>query len=116
MTDKDREFVSKLVEGTKNGRVKWEPTAIENQFTVSFRGKFNVLVQRIEPSTFAFAMRDPNDREMFQTTIDRDELSQRDYQVTLDYQSLSDLFFTAQRVAFSTDEAIDEILGDIEKK
>lgn len=42
-TEKDIEFVKFLFESTKQGKVQWEPTARQNEFTTSLQGKYRVF-------------------------------------------------------------------------
>ena len=67
MNDKDMAFVDALTRNTEKGLVKWEPTAIGNQLTTSFKGKYNIIVTGVD-GAYTLEMRDQEDHEMLKLT------------------------------------------------
>ena len=108
MTDKDHALISTLIKGTEIGRMEWTPTALENEFTASVKGKFNVTIHRLDPSSFHFQMVDQSGRELLGVYINQDSTPY------YDYSHMESLFEIAQRQALAVDAAIDEIIGEIE--
>jgi hypothetical protein len=102
-TEKDRAFVEFILEQTKAGKLKWEVTADESKFTVSFKGKYRVTVDRYydeDHNTYRFwlTLFDASDRELLRVTAGDSPL-------------VTELFFLAQRNSLNVDSAIDEIMG-----
>jgi len=72
MTEKDHEFISTLERATVKGRVEWVPTAGEDDFTASFKGKFNVLIRKRSMSSgaslYSLSITDSADQQIFGVT------------------------------------------------
>jgi len=109
MTDKDKEFVQGLIENTKNGRVKWQPTATPGQLTVSFKGKYNVSIESAR-GLYSLVMSDLSDNEIFTLSAQQDYTPNSE--VLMRQQLLRELHEVATRTAFSVDSAMDEILSE----
>ncbi|PYT51583.1 MAG: hypothetical protein DMG43_13590 [Acidobacteria bacterium] len=96
LTNKDTEFIQYLMESTREGKLRWEPTAVTNEFATSLKGKYKINVRMLGP-TRVITMADLDDRELLTVTSE-------------DYAPVWDLFDAARRVALDVDSAIDEIL------
>ena len=104
-TEKDNALVQFLINGTDNGKIRWEPTARQGQFTTSFKGTYNVTVQKgFSAGEYEYLLR-LSDAENEILQVSDNEIG-----------DLVTLFKKAQRTAFSVDSAIDEIMGEGEKK
>lgn len=100
-TEKDIHFLDFLVQETRDGRLKWEPTAEENAFTVSFKGKYTATVWTRTTNSGPFyrlLLIDDSDRELLRLT-------------NRDLEQVETLYQLAQRIALNVDSAIDEIMG-----
>jgi hypothetical protein len=101
-TEKDRALVDFLIRETDGGQIQWEPTAYPDQFTTSFKGKYNVTINKSgtgEDIDYWVRLTDTQDREILQLW---------DVEVM---RKLRDLFKKVQRAAFNVDSAIDDIMG-----
>ena len=107
MTEKDFELLSTLTKATEGGRVEWTPTATDNEFTSSFKGKFNVTIRKTDPGSFRFEMVDSLGRQLLLVYIDNHQSNWQEV------EKVSGLFEMAQRQALAVDAAIDEIIGEI---
>lgn len=100
-TEKDHQFVAFIRNETGNGKVNWEPTAKANEFTASFRGKYNVTINQEEGNyqlTYALELKDENDRVMLRLE-------------SWEVETLRLLYQEAQRKSLNVDAAIDDIMG-----
>jgi len=103
-TEKDLKFVEFLLGQTTTGKLHWEVTADENQFVVSFKGKYKVTVDRgydhdADENIYFLSLFDESDRELLKLYGG-------------DSPSLFKLFSLAKRNALNIDTALDEIMGD----
>lgn len=101
-TQKDFQLVQYLLERTNSRAVSWEATAENDQYVASFKGKYNVLVDkgtRNNSNYYWLTLRDKDEREM---------LKLYDSDVDL----IRPLYEQAERNSLNVDEAIDEILDD----
>jgi len=112
MTDKDRQLISILLKGTETGRVKWQPTASDNQFSTSLTGKFNLTIRSTnDEAWFTFSMADSEDRQMVNVSVSNEEANEP---LPLPYaREIRQLFYAARREALAVDQAIDEIIDAI---
>jgi hypothetical protein len=100
-TEKDLAFVKFLAQQTKSDKVSWEPTAEDQQFTASFKGKYNVIVDKSRRNLEDFywlELQDANGNELL--VINSDETNE-----------IQGLFDTVQRKALNVDKALEEIMG-----
>jgi hypothetical protein len=103
---KDQDFIDRLIEATvPGGRIKWEPTATQNQYVSTFKGKWILYVDEYEVKEgrgnyYTLKMTDLNDREMLNFTNG-------------DYSGVKGLYESARRAALRVDEAISDIMGEI---
>jgi hypothetical protein len=99
--DKDHALVNRLLESTRNRKTEWLPTAMSNEFTTSFSGKFGVVIGADEGRHDAWlVITDAGGTILHRLT---DEYNANIYE----------LFELARRNALHVDEAIDSILGEL---
>jgi hypothetical protein len=107
LTKKDLDFFKYLVTNSRVHKIPWEPTAESDEFTSSFKGKYNVVVSRSTDEDdhvrFKVVLKDNDDREL---------LSIHDWEMP--GREMVDLWVMAQRESMQVDQAIDEILGDFD--
>jgi hypothetical protein len=96
-TDKDGALIDFLVEGTDRGHVRWEPTAMQSEFTTSFKGKYNVTLGEAD-EFFWLKLVDADNRELLMLTSGA-------------FPALRKLFGKVRRDSLDVDAAIDEIIG-----
>jgi hypothetical protein len=98
VTQKDLDLLKFLTDATVKGRMTWQPTAQDNQFTASIKGKYSVLMGRaIAGGHSYFKLMDVNDQELVEVT-------------SYDTDSVEQLFEYVRRKALDVDRAIDDIL------
>lgn len=105
-TERDHELVDKLIKSTDNGKIKWQATANNDQYAASFKGKWSVLVDEYkpqdEPDFWTISIQDADGTEMLRMSDN-------------DYAPVRHLYEAARRAALHVDEAIDDILKDLNK-
>lgn len=108
---KEKELVEQLKTRTLAHQLKWEPTAHNDEFVTTFRGKYSARVARLpnefDDFDFTLILRDDLDREMIALN------SRRDLPGGLYRQEMVDLFESARRSALNVEQSIDEILDDL---
>lgn len=97
ITEKDSKLLDYLLENTAAGKIRWQPTASDDQFTASFKGKYNVVITSGR-SDYYLRMEDDAEREMLAISNEED-----------DRNRVHDIFQAARRIALDVDAAIDEI-------
>jgi hypothetical protein len=101
-TEKDNEFLNYLYSATDSGKVKWQPAAEPDRFVTSFKGKYNVAVDKTESDevgTFYYVkLTDDADQELLKVFASENRL-------------VKELFYLARRRSLNVDSAIDEIMG-----
>jgi hypothetical protein len=99
MTSKDKELVDFIFNGTSNGTVRWEATALENQLLATLRGSHSVTITR-EPvnEPDILTLRNSSGQEILVLDASDD-------------QRINSIYPRALRGAFNVDKAIDEIIG-----
>jgi hypothetical protein len=101
VSDKDSEFLEYLSTATDERKIRWQPTAAEDQFTSSFKGKYNVIVGTGRAGSW---LKMTNQLEQVMLFISNED----DPQGRVDQ-----IFDVARRVALNVDTAIDDIIkGD----
>jgi beta-xylosidase len=101
--EKDLALLSFLIQATKEGKIPWEPTARQDEFTVSLKGKFNVLVKH-------FIERDGwEQNDAWSLTLFRND-NELTVLTNSIYADVRELFEAARRYSLNVDEAIDEII------
>jgi hypothetical protein len=105
-SEKDLQLVAQLIEATNNGRISWEPTATPDEFTTSFRGKYSVIVAN-QGSLYTFRMLDDSGREMLKLEYNSEYYSDH-------LSAVERLFELARRTGLRVDQAVDEILHELQ--
>lgn len=106
-TEKDRALARHLTKLAAEGKLKWEPTASNNEYTASLKGKYNVLISR---GHIGF-IRNEGDPEFTLKLIDDNE--QELVRLTEHESSeVGELFELARRTSLNVDAVIDEILSE----
>jgi hypothetical protein len=104
-TEKDNAFVRFLLEETKAGRIRWQPAAEPDRFVASFKGKYNVVVDKSQ---------DPDDQSFYFYVKLSDDADQ---ELLMVYNSenilVRELFFIVRRISLNVDLAIDEIMKSV---
>jgi hypothetical protein len=100
ISDKDSKLLNFLIRTTEDGKTAWEPTASEDQFTTSIKGKYNIVVGLGRDGHY-LKMLDAQERVMLMIRDDDDP-----------QERVTDIFEAARRVALNVDTAIDDILDD----
>lgn len=103
----DAELVQKILDSTYKGRIDWQPTAIADQYTTAFGGKWTVTVdenvRRGTNETFwVFGLNNENGEQILRITSDEDMSIQRIYEA-------------ARRQALRVDEAIADVLKELDE-
>jgi hypothetical protein len=98
-TEKDHVLVQFLKEETENGKINWEPTAENDQFTASFKGKYSATIDMTnDGADYSLVLTDTNGRVLLRLNRWED-------------QFIEPLFHEVRRRALNVDAAIDEIMG-----
>ncbi len=100
-TTKDIQLIDHLLERTLAGQIDWQPTANQNQFTASFKGKYSLSVHQAPESYNCWLTMDDADGRRMHRITDHE------------YSRVDELYDAARRRAYKVDEAIDDILGAI---
>jgi hypothetical protein len=100
----DSEFVQKLLQATEEDRVDWHPAAVEKRFNAAIGGKWTVEVDEhaTDPSIHYLTLRDSQGQELLTIGHWVDEAIPR-------------LYEAARRRAFKVDDALSEIMRDLDK-
>lgn len=103
---KDLELVNKLTKSTLGGKTKWQATAQQAQYVASFKGKWSVLVDEYPgqnyPTSWSIRIQDADGTEMLRVNSE-------------EYPPVEGLYEAARRSALNVDEAINDILKDLDK-
>jgi hypothetical protein len=101
---------------TKAGRIKWELTASETQYSSILPSGHTLLVSMSHretkwgdplPDDFALVLRDRDaEQDLFRVTPDVDGVGE---------EGLSELYEFARRRALQVDATVDQVLGDLAK-
>jgi len=100
ITQKDSVLMDYLIEGTEAQRIRWQPTAADNQFTSSLKGKYNVVMGTGRNGPW-LRMSNEQDQIMLFIPSDDDPTGR-----------IERLFEDARRAALDVDNAIDEIIQE----
>ena len=105
------QFLKEVLSKTKEGRIRWEPTATDTVFLAAIAGKFTLSISEFYPRDswgdpqYALLLRDSDDRILTRVTGENE--------VGLD--DLRELYEKARRQALHVDEKIDSLLGELSK-
>src|SRR2546423_1624241 len=95
-----------ILEKTRSGRIKWEPTADEDSFVASVGGKFTILIAQTPEEGPALVLKDADDRVLMTVRYDTNGV---------DFSELRDLRDMVRRRALRVDEKVDEVLTELGK-
>jgi hypothetical protein len=101
-TQKDLNFVSYVLEQTREEKIQWESTADDEKFIVSLKGKYKVAIDRAyhEGDPYHYlTLLDDSDRELM-----------RVYEA--ESVMVPQLYDLAKRNSLNVDAAIDEIMSE----
>lgn len=101
ISEKDDQFLNYLSSATEAGKIAWQPTAADAEFTVSLKGKYNVVVGGDRRGGFWLRMSNEQGQVMLFITNEDDR-----------YGRVEGIFTGARRIALSVDSAIDEIITE----
>jgi hypothetical protein len=100
LSQKDLDFLTYLSTATDTGKIPWQPTAADDQFTASLRGKYSVLVGTGRDGPWLRMSNDQGQVMLFITSMeDPGDRVER-------------ILGGARRVALNVDTAIDEIIQE----
>lgn len=95
-TDKDREFVKFLLASTLSGKMQWEPTAQQNQFTTTLQLKYKVFI---------------TSNGSFSLLLLTDDAAQQLVMISsLDMAEVEQLFEFVRRAALNVDSVLDDLM------
>jgi hypothetical protein len=103
-TEKDIALIDYLLTRTEGGTIQWEPTAVREQFTTSFKGKYSVLIDKNVDEEddgaehYWLTLKDSDDRELLKVWSNEVPVK------------LRTMYQLAQRQSLNVDTAIDEII------
>jgi hypothetical protein len=100
MPTSDFEFVGKILDATRKGKVDWEKTATDDQYAASFSGRWTVLIDKMRGGTYVLVMEDAEGNEMLRIGSDSDS-------------RLEDLFELARRHALNVNQAIEDVMKEL---
>jgi hypothetical protein len=98
----NNEFVGSLVAATQQDRIDWQPTGLPQEFSASFGGKYTLLVRSSFGPRCQLDVKDSEGTTIVR--IDQDE----DLRI-------SELYEMARRHALKIDEALADLLSEIDK-
>jgi hypothetical protein len=102
MAAADIELVTKLMQATETGRIDWQKTATSDRYAASFGGRWTVVIDYNANSEHRYflALKDSEGQEVLRIWDDL---------------RLSNLFESARRKALKIDEAIADVLKELDK-
>jgi hypothetical protein len=106
------QFFEGVLAKTRDGKIRWEPTAEESDYMAAIGGKFTLLISKGEvvnrwPSeTYSLVLKDQDGRELIRVA---------DYDDGIARAEISELYEAARRQALHVDEKIDSVLGELSK-
>jgi hypothetical protein len=98
VSEKDGQFLDYLLTATEAGKIPWQPTAADDQFTTSFKGKYNVLVGTGREGPWLKMSNETDQIMLFISNADDPT------------DRVERIFGAARRIALNVDIAIDEII------
>ena len=107
--EKAKALVAELRQKTEARKIQWEPTANQDEFVATFRGKVTFAISKYEDpnyngDSYRLVMRDSESREM---------LSFTHHEGWAGGEELIRLYEEAHDSALKVDEAIDSILDNL---
>ena len=101
----DQELTSKLLQGTIEGRIPWEKTEVDLQFAAKYAGKWTLTIDKSHPD-------DPDDH--YWLALSNEEGEEILKILSSQEARLDELFELARRYALKVDEALKDILKEID--
>jgi hypothetical protein len=99
LSGKDNEFLNYLRDASEAGKIRWQPTAGENQFTASLKGKYNVVTGTDDDGPW-LKMTNEQDQMMLFIHANDDPADR-----------VGRIFIAARRISLDVDSAIDDIIA-----
>ena len=103
-------FFEQVKSKTEQGRIPWEPTAVESDYAAAIGGEFTVTIRRVDHSnglsSFGLILRDASSRVVVSVWEDMDGV---------DARQLSELFDLVTRQASRVHEKLDRVLSVLER-
>jgi hypothetical protein len=96
---KDSEFLNYVRDASEAGKIRWQPTASDNQFTASLRGKYNVVTGT------------DHDGSWLKMTNDQDQMMLFIHANDDPADRVERIFIAARRAGLDVDAAIDDIIS-----
>lgn len=106
-------LISRLIDTTIEGRVYWQKTSRQNEYTTDV-SSYSVTITSLSQSTFTIA-KDANDKYALTLinedgdTIDIQEIVPADD----DYKQMTTLFAEARRSFYKVDDVLDSIIEEL---
>jgi hypothetical protein len=97
---KDSDLLNYIVAASELGKIRWQPTAGGNEFTASFKGKYNVVVGISDEPEGPYLNLKNENNQMMLFIHENDDPSGR----------VGRIFISARRDALDVDAAIDDII------
>lgn len=119
MADKITLLLKRLHEKTLQGKVPWEQSADEGVFQASFKN-YSIRISR-QPSRHGNLDEEDvvfqlfNEKGELIEEVDDTSFSQPDFLPTSPFKFMADLHAMARRSAMGVDEAVDILLGELDK-
>jgi hypothetical protein len=101
-----KEFLAELVQKSAAGKIDWLEEADPDAFTVTFGGKYIVKTYKLQSGTVIVKISNDVGRELFQYRETRDEPT----------GAVWELYQSARRKALKVEEALADLLADIQRK
>ncbi len=99
LSAKDNDFLNYLRDASEAGKIRWQPTAGESQFTASLKGKYNVVTGTDHDGPW---LKMTNEQDQMMLFIHaNDDAADR----------VERIFVAARRVGLDVDAAIDDIIS-----
>ena len=107
------QFFEELLSKTKEGRIRWEPTATGQEFLAAIAGKFTLSIAEFYQEDswgknelkYALLLKDSDARILTRVTDENG----------VGLEDLRELYERARRQALRVDEKIDNLLGELSK-
>jgi hypothetical protein len=104
-------LLQRIYDKTVKGELRWEPTANGNAFTVAF-ARFSLSLERVSETDDLMGyilLRISNDRGQTIEEFTEGQAAQ------IGFAHMNELFDRARRIAMDLDEALDELLSELDE-
>jgi len=103
-------FFEEVLSKTKDGKIRWQPTAVDNHFITALGGHFTLSLSQYTDEAqdfeYALVLKDQEGRILVRVASLDD---------SIEFRGLSELYETARRQALQVDDKIDQVLGELSK-